>query len=177
MWMQVLCRIGLYSCSCVPKWADPLRPPSQARSNPMKNQLNALLLTAALSGLVGGTTLAAQGANQSTAKVKVTAAKAGLRYTGQDRLPNTLVKARTVVRARAAASPAITAARERTAAPARAAARQTGPLLPRPSKLQFPPVARLRVGLDFLPPRHRRGRFIGPAIHGWIQVSKASCRG
>ncbi|MGA2635281.1 MAG: hypothetical protein ABSF16_13685 [Terracidiphilus sp.] len=50
----------------------------------MKNQLNALLLTAALSGLVGGATVAAQGANQGAAKVKVTAAKAGLRYTGQD---------------------------------------------------------------------------------------------
>ena len=36
----------------------------------MKNQLNALLLTAALSGLVGGTTVAAQGANQGTAKSK-----------------------------------------------------------------------------------------------------------
>jgi hypothetical protein len=48
----------------------------------MKNQLNALLLTAALSGLVGGTSVAAQPATHGTAKV--TAAKAGLRYTGQD---------------------------------------------------------------------------------------------
>jgi hypothetical protein len=49
----------------------------------MKSQLNALLLTAALSGLVGGTTVAAaQPATHGTAKV--TAAKAGLRYTGQD---------------------------------------------------------------------------------------------
>ena len=49
----------------------------------MKNQMNALLLTAALSGLMGGTTLAAQTADQGTAKVKVNAAKVGLRYTGQ----------------------------------------------------------------------------------------------
>ncbi len=44
----------------------------------MKNQLNALLLTAALSGLVGGTSVAAQTATHGTAKVN--AAKAGLRY-------------------------------------------------------------------------------------------------
>jgi len=49
----------------------------------MKNQLNALLLTAALTGLVGGTSVAAQTANHGTA-TKVTAAKAGLRYTAQD---------------------------------------------------------------------------------------------
>ena len=49
----------------------------------MKNQLNALLLTAALSGLIGGTSVAAQA--QSTAKgTSVKAAKAGLRYTAQD---------------------------------------------------------------------------------------------
>jgi hypothetical protein len=49
----------------------------------MKNQLNALLLSAALSGLVGGTTVAAHAATQpsqagSSAKVM----KAGLRYSG-----------------------------------------------------------------------------------------------
>ena len=48
----------------------------------MKNQLNALLLTAALSGLAGGTSVAAQAATPGAAKV--TAAKAGLRYTGLD---------------------------------------------------------------------------------------------
>jgi hypothetical protein len=48
----------------------------------MKNQLNALLLTAALSGLVGGTSVAAQAATHGTSKV--TAVKAGLRYTSQD---------------------------------------------------------------------------------------------
>ena len=54
----------------------------------MKNQLNALLLTAALSGLAGGTSIAAQAATPGTAKVtaaKLTAAKAGLRYTAQDK--------------------------------------------------------------------------------------------
>ncbi len=51
----------------------------------MKNQLNALLLTAALSGLVGGTVAAAQTAAQGTAKVNT--AKAGLRYTGQNTPP------------------------------------------------------------------------------------------
>jgi hypothetical protein len=44
----------------------------------MKNQLNALLLTAALTGLVGGTSVAAQTATHGTAKVN--SAKAGLRY-------------------------------------------------------------------------------------------------
>jgi hypothetical protein len=50
----------------------------------MKNQLNALLLTAALSGLVGGSSVAAaQPATHGTAKIS--AAKAGLRYTGDDK--------------------------------------------------------------------------------------------
>jgi hypothetical protein len=45
----------------------------------MKNQFNALLLTAALAGLAGGTTVAAQSSAQaSSAKV----IKAGLRYSG-----------------------------------------------------------------------------------------------
>jgi multimeric flavodoxin WrbA len=44
----------------------------------MKNHMNALLLTAALSGLVGGTAVAAQAATPGTAKA--TQAKVGLRY-------------------------------------------------------------------------------------------------
>ena len=45
----------------------------------MKNQFNALLLTAALTGLVGGTAVAAHASTQgSSAKV----VKAGLQYTG-----------------------------------------------------------------------------------------------
>jgi len=51
----------------------------------MKHQLNALLLTAALSGLIGGTSVAAQAATPGAAKVH--AAKAGLRYIGQDQPP------------------------------------------------------------------------------------------
>jgi hypothetical protein len=54
----------------------------------MKNQLNALLLSAALAGLTGGTTVAlhAQSApNSSTVK----AAKAGLRYAGFDQQSDT----------------------------------------------------------------------------------------
>jgi len=50
-----------------------------------KNQLNALLLTAALSGLVGGTSVAAQAATQGTAKAA--SAKAGLRYSSLDQTP------------------------------------------------------------------------------------------
>jgi len=50
----------------------------------MKNQLNALLLTAALSGLAGGTSIAAQAATQGPAKATVAVAKAGLRYTASD---------------------------------------------------------------------------------------------
>ncbi len=57
----------------------------------MKNQLNALLLTAALSGLVGGTSVAAQAATSQPASqgasAKAFAAKAGLRYIGQDQPP------------------------------------------------------------------------------------------
>ena len=52
----------------------------------MKNQLNALLLTAALSGLIGGTTVAAHAQTQSKAP-SVKAAKAGLRYTSADKPP------------------------------------------------------------------------------------------
>jgi hypothetical protein len=47
----------------------------------MKN-LNALLLTAALGGLIGGTTVAAQASQQATSGTNVKAAKAGLRYVG-----------------------------------------------------------------------------------------------
>ena len=54
----------------------------------MKIPLNALLLTAALSGLVGGTSIAAQASTQNTAsKVSsssVKATKAGLRYVSED---------------------------------------------------------------------------------------------
>ncbi len=50
----------------------------------MKNKLNAMLLTAALSGLIGGTSLAAQTANQGPSGTNVKAAKAGLRLASQD---------------------------------------------------------------------------------------------
>jgi len=46
----------------------------------MKNQLNALLLTAALTGLVGGTAVAAHASTPSSNSGKVV--KAGLRYSG-----------------------------------------------------------------------------------------------
>jgi hypothetical protein len=49
----------------------------------MKNQINALLLTAALAGLAGGSAVAAHAATQgSTRLASVKVAKAGLRYTG-----------------------------------------------------------------------------------------------
>ena len=50
----------------------------------MKNQLNAMLLTAALSGLIGGTTVA-HAATTSASKTTVKAAKAGLQYTSADK--------------------------------------------------------------------------------------------
>jgi len=50
----------------------------------MKNQLNALLLTAALSGLMGGTAIAAHAQSSSSKAPTVKAAKAGLRYASQD---------------------------------------------------------------------------------------------
>jgi hypothetical protein len=53
----------------------------------MKNQLNALLLTAALSGLIGGTTVAAHAQSASKSANTVKAAKAGLRYTSADKPP------------------------------------------------------------------------------------------
>jgi hypothetical protein len=51
----------------------------------MKNQQNALLLTAALSGLVAGTAVAAHAATQGSAKANT--GNAGLRYTSQDQTP------------------------------------------------------------------------------------------
>jgi hypothetical protein len=51
----------------------------------MKSQLNSLLITAALSGLVGGTCAAAQTANHGNSKVSPT--NAGLLYVGQDKTP------------------------------------------------------------------------------------------
>jgi len=51
----------------------------------MKNQLNAMLLTAALSGLIGGTAVAAHAATRATTTAQATSAKlvkAGLRYNG-----------------------------------------------------------------------------------------------
>ena len=49
----------------------------------MKNQLNAMLLTAALSGLIGGTSVAAHAATRTTAQAtSAKLAKAGLRYSG-----------------------------------------------------------------------------------------------
>ena len=51
----------------------------------MTNKVNALLLTAALSGLIGGTSVAAQSANQVGAKASnARMAKAGLRYSVDD---------------------------------------------------------------------------------------------
>ena len=50
-----------------------------------KNQFKALLLTAALSGLVGGTSVAAKAATSGTAKV--TGMSAGLLFAGQDQTP------------------------------------------------------------------------------------------
>jgi hypothetical protein len=52
----------------------------------MKNRFNAMLLTAALSGLVGGTAVAAaaQPSTPGSAKTQVVATKAGLRYAAQD---------------------------------------------------------------------------------------------
>lgn len=53
----------------------------------MTNKLSAMLLTAALSGLVGGTSVAAQAATTGQSNgTTVKAAKAGLRYT-QDSKP------------------------------------------------------------------------------------------
>jgi hypothetical protein len=51
----------------------------------MTNKMNALLLTAALSGLIGGTSVAAHAATQNSASASsVKAVKAGLRYSGQN---------------------------------------------------------------------------------------------
>jgi len=52
----------------------------------MKNQLNALLLTAALAGLTGGTTIAAHAQNTARSHSNKVA-KAGLRYAGFDQTP------------------------------------------------------------------------------------------
>ncbi len=49
----------------------------------MKNSINALLLSAALTGLVGGTMAAAQPTNHTSAKTRVSAV-AGMRLASQD---------------------------------------------------------------------------------------------
>src|SRR5438270_12366848 len=51
------------------------------------SKLNALLLTAALSGLIGGTSVAAQAATNASNGASVKAAKAGLRLTSADKPP------------------------------------------------------------------------------------------
>ena len=51
------------------------------------NKLNALLLTAALTGLIGGTSVAAQAATNGSNGASVKAAKAGLRLTSADKPP------------------------------------------------------------------------------------------
>jgi hypothetical protein len=48
----------------------------------MKNQFNAMLLTAALSGLIGGTTVAAHAATPGSSTSHAKVVKAGLRYSG-----------------------------------------------------------------------------------------------
>jgi hypothetical protein len=48
----------------------------------MKNQFNAMLLTAALAGLAGGTTIAAHAATSSAQANGAKVVKAGLRYSG-----------------------------------------------------------------------------------------------
>ena len=95
----------------------------------MKNQFNAMLLTAALAGLAGGSAVAAHAATQSTPQAnQVKAARPAFATPASTRTPpNTPVKAKTTVKARAAASPATTVARARTAARARADAPPTAP--------------------------------------------------
>jgi hypothetical protein len=54
----------------------------------MRNQFNALLLTAALTGLMGGTVASHAATSGTTAKgTSAKVAKAGLRYTSQDAPP------------------------------------------------------------------------------------------
>ncbi len=50
----------------------------------MKNSINALLLTAALSGLVGGTVASAQPSPAGSSKISSSSAIAGVRLVGQD---------------------------------------------------------------------------------------------
>jgi hypothetical protein len=117
---------------------DPPQPPIRGQRIMTKNQINALLLTAALSGLVGGTSVAAKAATNGSAKVRRDR-RLLLAARTRPRLPNTPVKAKTIVaRAPAAAPPATRAARARTPARARAAAPPTAPSHPRLSSLRFP---------------------------------------
>jgi hypothetical protein len=53
----------------------------------MKNQFSAMLLTAALTGLMGGTVAAHAATTRSTNNPIVKAAKAGRRYTNADKPP------------------------------------------------------------------------------------------
>ena len=95
----------------------------------MKNQLNALLLTAALTGLVGGTSVAAHAAtmpSSTTHSAKIM--KAGLRYSGTNAADDKhSCKGKNDCKGQGGCSPATTAARARTAAKARAVAQRTAP--------------------------------------------------
>jgi hypothetical protein len=53
----------------------------------MKNQFNAMLLTAALTGLMGGTTVAAHASTTQATAHLAKVAKAGLRYTSTAKPP------------------------------------------------------------------------------------------
>jgi hypothetical protein len=70
----------------LPQQADPFRPNPHEVKEIMTNKLNALLLTAALTGLAGGTSVAAHAATQGSTTVNSAKVfKAGLRYSGFDK--------------------------------------------------------------------------------------------
>jgi hypothetical protein len=63
-----------------------LNPPSEVKRL-MKNRMNALLLTAALTGLIGGTSVAAQTANHAAKTSSAKVAKSGMMLAGYDNPP------------------------------------------------------------------------------------------
>jgi hypothetical protein len=64
---------------------QPPQPPKRGQRNMTKNQINALLLTAALSGLVGGTSVAAKAATNGSTRVN--GVHAGMMLAGQAQTP------------------------------------------------------------------------------------------
>ena len=93
----------------------------------MKNTVKALILSAAVSGILSGSALRAQTANANSASKHLTSAKVGLTSGSFDDKDKHACKGKNDCKGKGGCKSATTAARDRTPARARAAAPQTAP--------------------------------------------------